>query len=42
MVSELNGSHKALWSKIEEKKKLDDEITAELGKVLEAFNKTFV
>jgi F-type H+-transporting ATPase subunit alpha len=40
-LSYLHGSHQALWTKLDEKKKLDDELTAELEKVLEAFNKTF-
>jgi len=40
-LSYLHGSHKDLWTKLNEKKKLDDELTGELDKVLEAFNKTF-
>jgi F-type H+-transporting ATPase subunit alpha len=40
-LSYLHGSHKDLWTKLDEKKKLDDELSAELDKVLEAFNKTF-
>ena len=41
-LSYLHGSHKDLWTKLDEKKKLDDELTAELEKVLEAFSQTFV
>jgi F-type H+-transporting ATPase subunit alpha len=41
-LSYLHGSHKDLWTKLDAKKKLDDELTAELEKVLEAFNQTFV
>jgi F-type H+-transporting ATPase subunit alpha len=41
-LSYLNSSHKDLWKKLDEKKKLDDALTAELDRVLEAFNKTFV
>jgi F-type H+-transporting ATPase subunit alpha len=40
-LSYLHGSHKAVWTKLEEKKKLDDELTGEMDKVLDAFNKTF-
>jgi len=41
-LSYLHGSHKDLWTKLDEKKKLDDELTAELDKVLEAFSQSFV
>jgi F-type H+-transporting ATPase subunit alpha len=40
-LSFLHASHKDLWKKLDEKKKLDDELTHEMDKVLEAFNKTF-
>jgi F-type H+-transporting ATPase subunit alpha len=38
----LHGTQKPLWEKLNEKKKLDNELTAEMDKVLGAFNKTFV
>ncbi|MDR0520572.1 MAG: F0F1 ATP synthase subunit alpha [Planctomycetaceae bacterium] len=41
-LSYLHGSHKDLWNKLNEKKKLDSELTAEMDKVLETFNQTFV
>ncbi|MDR3232272.1 MAG: F0F1 ATP synthase subunit alpha [Planctomycetaceae bacterium] len=41
-LSYLHGTQKPLWEKLNEKKKLDNELTAEMDKVLGAFNKTFV
>jgi F-type H+-transporting ATPase subunit alpha len=38
----LHSSHKDVWQKLNEKKKLDNELTAEMDKVLEVFNRSFV